>query len=267
MPNFERGSRGSYMSQFLHLKCAGDVLNALGHPVSEPEREITRAMACLRLLRVGVKAPPRKPNPRLEWDKTLAPLRLIQLGANPALAVLAAHILPYQEVLMISEEVIPPTARLFDVSRLSVRRGNIYQNWIRDHIAAFNTPVVLASAHATPQQAERAIELYKTVPKVEQVVLLLDHATTWQANGTRIPSLLAKDMGWSTGWAIANAISLKADVFRDTCIPKGQGPRVMFHLRSHRIAPRIASWGHRDKQPNTPLVTLPVTVEESDGGA
>ena len=257
--------RGSYMSQFLHLKCAGDVLNALGHPTHQPEREIVRAMACLRILRPGVR-PPRAATPGVTWaheastnsrssgrengPKPLAPVRLVELGPrNAALAILAAHVLPYKEIVVISEEV-PNGLRLDEVARLRWRRGNIHEGWIEKHLHDFDTPVVLASAHATPADAERAVQLYKHVPNVEQVVLLLD---AWNGtNGVR-SKLLAKEMGRSTAWAVEQAIGLHADVFRDAYIPKGMGPRVMLHARSRLHASAMSP------RP------VPVTIEEHDG--
>lgn len=252
--------RGSYMTQFLHLKCAGDVLNALGHPVQEPEREVVRAMACLRVLRAGVKSPARQVFPRMEAVKPLAPVRLVEIGTqNAALAILAAHVLPYKEVIVFGEDTLKGP-RLFDVARLSFRRGNIYEDWIEKHIHDFDTPVVLVSSHATPAQAERAIDLYDNVANVEQLVLLLDRTEAWNGNGVR-SRLLAREIGATTAWAVEKATELRADVFRDPFIPKHFGPRVILHARSRRLVAlkRAVPLSTREPYP------VPAAREEHDG--
>lgn len=258
------------MTQFLHLKCAGDVLNALGHPVQEPEREVVRAMACLRVLRTGVRRSERNAHTnerhfatlstRENGPKVLAPVRLVEIGTqNAALAILAAHVLPYKEVIVFGEDTLKGP-RLFDVARLSFRRGNIYEDWIEKHIHDFDTPVVLVSSHATPAQAERAIDLYDNVANVEQLVLLLDRTEAWNGNGVR-SRLLAREIGATTAWAVEKATELRADVFRDPFIPKHFGPRVILHARSRRLVAlkRAVPLSTREPYP------VPAAREEHDG--
>ena len=80
-----------YVSEFLSLKCAGDVLNVVAPLGTKAQKEITETMAIIRVLRgITLKRPME--------------LKLIDMCAGNALtSVLAVHLLPIVEAIAVDK--------------------------------------------------------------------------------------------------------------------------------------------------------------------
>ena len=80
----------TYLAEFLSLRCAGDVLEAV-YPINKPEKEISESMALITAIRGKVLREPGR-------------LVVIDLCAGNALTgLLAAHLLPVLNVMAIDK--------------------------------------------------------------------------------------------------------------------------------------------------------------------
>ncbi len=220
MTDWKRG--GSYMTQFLHLKAAGDVLNAVGWPNILPERDITRAMACIQLLRPVARGLTKGAEPGTLFDLCCR---------RGILAVLAAHLLPYKTVFAVEMcENSPPLDTAMPLTRrFTPIEADIYKGQALVDLIRSKTGAVLASSHANRSESERIVHLYQTSPNVLQLVLLPDVQGHQVRDGIRKP-LRRSTLDPISAWALDMALWLRADVYKDSRL-RGFGPRVLIHAR------------------------------------
>lgn len=139
---YKTWSKQSYVSEFLSLKCAGDILNVVS-PVTRTQKEISEAMAIMKHLRkITIKSPMK--------------YAVLDLCAGNALAsVTAVHLLP---VSYADACDIKPRKRRWDmVKRFSYFEIDIYDF---DPLRIMYSSSIIISIHPCAKLAERVVDIY-----------------------------------------------------------------------------------------------------------
>ena len=172
--------RTPYLSRFLNLKCAGDVLNATC-PINSIEKEITESMSIIRYLKNIVMKSPGK-------------YTLYDMGAGNALtSVIAAHLLPIKHAFAVDRKVRKrPWERVREftyMSNIDIHRFN--PNRLVDN-------AIIIGVHACGNLAESIVNLYM-ISDASHLVLM----PCCVANGYRktIPSIFVDEIGKHAAWA------------------------------------------------------------------
>ncbi|MHC4604629.1 MAG: methyltransferase, partial [Planctomycetota bacterium] len=142
----------NYVSEFLSLKCAGDVLNATAPLGPRAEKEITEAMAVVSRLRGMALAEPMK-------------YELYDLCAGNALcSVLAVHLLPIKFAHAVDKK---PRNRRWDlVQRFEYLSCDIYDS------LSLKSPAIIISCHPCRDLAKRVIQIYHEQESAAHLVLI-----------------------------------------------------------------------------------------------
>jgi len=136
-------TKSNYVERFLKMRCAGDVLNAVG-PISNCLKEITESMAIINKIRPLILNNPMK-------------YSLIDLCAGNCLtSIIAAHLFPLKHVVALdirkkNQDRFKPVTRFFYVEK------NIYD---KDVINMIFEHTIIISVHPCKILAKRVIELY-----------------------------------------------------------------------------------------------------------
>jgi hypothetical protein len=132
----------TYLSEFLSLRCAGDVLNVVSPLGTKAHKEITESMAIIKKLKPITLEKPMEYN-------------VIDLCAGNALtSVLAAHLLPVKRALAIDSKI--RKREWSKVQRFCYQAISIYD--IKPDTVPENTIVI--SVHPCKGLANRVIDLY-----------------------------------------------------------------------------------------------------------
>jgi len=137
-----------YVDQFLSLRCAPDVLAAVGPLNHRGAKEIAEAMAVIQRVKRIV----------LNGD---GPHTLIDLCSGNALVpVIAAHLFPSVDAYAVDKK---PRARMQSdgVSRFHVLRADINESPLYWYWPSKQIPVIVTAVHACSKLALRVVELYQ----------------------------------------------------------------------------------------------------------
>ncbi|MFA6712133.1 MAG: methyltransferase [Candidatus Caldatribacteriota bacterium] len=138
----KRTSGQSYISEFLNLRCAGDVLNVCTPLGNNAAKEITETMGVIKVLRDIALKNPRK-------------YVLYDICAGNALtSVLAAHLLPFYRVEAIDKEW--RERRWDEVKGFYYTKKDIFKL----PFSFFCHESIIISIHPCGKLAKRIIELY-----------------------------------------------------------------------------------------------------------
>ena len=169
----------SYVSEFLSLKCAGDVLN-IANPVMRVEKEISESMAIIKRLRPLALSAPMK-------------YTLVDMCAGNALtSLIAIHLLPFHQAIAVDKR---PRSRKWDkAKRFKYVTADIYD-------ATGYLPVegefVIMSSHACGELSRRIIEIYNDNPNCKHLVMLPCCIGRYRST---IPHVLSKKIGKYLLW-------------------------------------------------------------------
>ena len=143
--------RQDYVSQFLSMKCAGDVLNVVAPLGAKAAKEITESMAIIQALRpIALQRP---------MEYTLA-----DLGAGNALtSVLAVHLLPIQEAVAVDKR---PRKRNWHL----VKRFE-YAECDLDQCIQLNADIII-SVHPCCQLATQVVDIYLRSPRAKHLIMM-----------------------------------------------------------------------------------------------
>jgi len=144
-----------YVSEFLQLKCAGDVLQCVG-PMKKADKEISESMAVIHRLRAITLAEPMR-------------YGLVDLCCGNALAsVTAVHLLPVKWAVAIDK-------RPRKMGRVPDRFQRIEEN-IMSGLSlppyAWDSPFVIVSIHPCQGLAERVVELYNRHEAARHLIMM-----------------------------------------------------------------------------------------------
>ena len=143
--------RQDYVSQFLSMKCAGDVLNIVAPLGAKAAKEITESMAIIQALRpIALQHP-------MEYH-------LHDLCAGNALtSVLAVHLLPIKYAAAID---IKPRSRNW----LAVDRFTYYRSDIMEWTSVGSN--IIISSHPCRETAIKIVDLYLNSPQVKHLIMM-----------------------------------------------------------------------------------------------
>jgi len=143
-----------YVSEFLALKCAPDVLGTVGFLGNKPEKEITEAMAIIRKLKRIALNDPNK-------------YQLIDLCSGNALVpVIAAHLLPFTKTYAVD--------KLKRVRNWGHAKRFEYISSQIEHmpLSLFARPSVITAVHCCRGAAETIIDIFNRVPTIRHMILM-----------------------------------------------------------------------------------------------
>ncbi len=136
--------RQTYTSEFLSLKCAGDVLNCCSPLGAKSQKEITESMGMIKRIRSIFLSEPMRYN-------------LLDLCAGNALtSVLAVHLLPVFNACAV--DIKPRKRKWNKVKRFKYDELDIYGEKVFDYIGI---DTVIICVHGCKDLARRIIEIYK----------------------------------------------------------------------------------------------------------
>ena len=169
----------SYVSEFLSLKCAGDVLN-IANPVMRVEKEISESMAIIKRLRPLALSAPMK-------------YTLVDMCAGNALtSLIAIHLLPFHQAIAVDKR---PRSRKWDkAKRFKYVTADIYD-------ATGYLPVegefIIMSSHSCGELSRRIIEIYNDNLNCKHLIMLPCCIGRYQ---TTMPQVLSKKVGKYLLW-------------------------------------------------------------------
>ena len=187
-----RYQKQTYMSDFLKLKCAGDVLNVVNPLGSKAEKEITESMAIIKKLRKIVLA---KPNYYYVFDLC---------AGNALTSVLSAFLLPIKKAIAIDKR---PRERNWHLAKkFSYITDDIY-NVVPSDIGP---NAIIIGVHACNKLAEQIIKIYK---ESDAEHLLLMPCCIGNIKSLNVPQPVIEKIGKYMAWAWQLAQEAGGDFF------------------------------------------------------
>ncbi len=172
----KRGNR--YVSEFLSLRSAPDILNAVYPLGKRVEKEITESMAIIRHLRHTFLKEPDK-------------YTLYDLCAGNALtSVTAAHLLPVKQAIAIDSK---PRERKWHAVR---KFSYVFEDLKHTSADYFAEDSIIAAVHPCRSLAPKIIELYKK-SKASHLVLMPCCVGAFDKRYEFVVSLLDKYYAWA----------------------------------------------------------------------
>jgi hypothetical protein len=188
-----------HLEEFLSLRCAGDVLNAVGQ-VHCAEKEITEAMGVVTRIRKLVLAHP--------GEYTVVDL----CAGNCLTSVLIAHLLPVKEVVAVD---IRENKKLLPVNKLNYVQKNIYD---ADLITAINrggketdSKIIIVSVHACGELANRVVRIFN---ETRSDMLVLIPCCNGKIDNSRFKDFEIAVMTKYGAWTLQVAKKLQTDDVR-----------------------------------------------------
>jgi hypothetical protein len=193
MPS-KKPKQTSYLTRFLNLKCAGDVLNVT-RPINGIEKEITESMAVIKYLKdITMKSPGKH--------------TLYDMCAGNALtSVIAAHLLPVKHAFAIDKGV---RKRHWEL----VRKFTYMHSTNIRHID-FNTieeNSIIIGVHACSKLAETIVNLYMHSRASHLILVPCCISSSYQET---IPSIFTDGIGKYAAWAWHLSMACNGKLYRD----------------------------------------------------
>jgi hypothetical protein len=190
--SFEESSKQSYTSQFLTLKSAGDILNAVNPIGKSAEKEISESMGIIKHLRNIVLREPMK-------------YKLFDLCAGNSLtSIIACHLLPIKSATAI--DIRERNRHWSEVKRFNYLFRDIYK--IEPEM--FDEDSIIIGVHACKDLAKRIVELYN---KSKAKHLLLMPCCESSLSGKY--QLVCDKIGKSLMWCLELAIECNGKMHKD----------------------------------------------------
>lgn len=189
-----RDYKKSYVSEFLSLRCAGDVLNVL-NPITRAEKEITESMAMIKQIKkIALKEPMK--------------YTLIDLCAGNALtSALSVFLFPIHEAIAIDRKKRNRKWGL--IKRFTYLEAELYPE---TDIGCFNNNIVLTATHACGDAAYLAVDLYNKLPEIKHLVLMPCCIGQRRNN---IPDFMVQEIGKYKAWAYDLSLSCRGRIIID----------------------------------------------------
>ena len=188
---------GSYTTQFLSLKCAGDVLN-IAAPIQRAEKEISESMAIIPHLRkIAIKEPMK--------------YTLVDLCAGNALtSLIAIHLLPFKLAIAVDKR---ERSRKFDqAQRFFYLHADIMDNEATKRLLDEADNIIITATHACSGLAHRIVELYTSSPQCKALVLM---PCCCGEKKNKIPQGIQERVGKYLSWAYDLSLSARGTFLVD----------------------------------------------------
>lgn len=191
-----------YVNKFLNLRCSGDVLNAVGRLGKHAAKEITEAMAIVRVIKGITLAKPMH-------------YKLIDFcSGNCLVPILAVHMLPIKDALAV--DIRPAKKNYSMVKRFAYEQISIYN-------FAFSHPFpdtyfgedrsmdeyIITSCHACGRLSERVIDIFNSQIKCKHLALM--PCCIGSHEKTKLPEVFSKKMGRYLEWCHTLYSMVEAD--------------------------------------------------------
>lgn len=186
-----------YVNRFLNLRCSGDVLNATGKLGKHSEKEITEAMAIIRVI---------KP---LTLSKPMHYKLIDFCSGNCLIPILAVHLLPIKESIAI--DIRPAKKKYNMVNRFHYRKISLYDDIFDDvtYPIIFKDDYIITSCHACGSLAERVVEIYNKQLNFKHLALM--PCCIGKHEKIKLPEVFGKKMGKYLEWCHALYSIVEAD--------------------------------------------------------
>lgn len=142
-----------YVSEFLSLRCAGDVLNVVAPLGNKAAKEITESMAIIKALKKIVLND--------KWRYVL----LDMAAGNALTSVLAVHMLPVISAKAIDKR---PRKRHWE----QAKRFTYMQSEVEKYTEDCRSPVIIVAVHACKDLAVRIMEVFIEMEQAEYLILM-----------------------------------------------------------------------------------------------
>lgn len=177
-----------YVGRFLSLRCSGDVLNATGKLGRYAEKEITEAMAVLRVIKPITLSRPMH-------------YKLIDLcSGNCLIPILAVHWLPIKEATAI--DIRPAKKDYSMVKRFNYGQADIYDDSVFYNLNVyppyFEGEYIVTSCHACKGLAQRVIEIYNLQRSFKHLAIM----PCCVGSHSKLPEVFQKRMGNYLEWCL-----------------------------------------------------------------
>ena len=190
----KKPAQTSYITRFLNLKCAGDVLNA-ACPINGIEKEITESMSVVKYLKDIVMKSPGK-------------YTLYDMGAGNALtSIIAAHLLPVKHVFAIDKKV--PKRNWSQVRKFTYMPEADIHHLEANSIA--NDSIIIG-VHSCSKLAESIVSLYLSSNAKHLVLMPCCVDSTYQET---IPSIFIDGIGKYAAWAWHLSMACDGKLYKD----------------------------------------------------
>ena len=189
-----------YLDEFLQLRCAGDVLNAVA-PLNNAAKEITEAMAIInRIRKIALKQP---------MEYTLIDL----CSGNALIPIISVCLLPVKESFAIDRE---PRHRKghANIDRFTYHEADIMNEDFIIFLSklCFDRQVILTACHPCGSLSRRIASLYNSIPNITHLVLMPC------CNGRRVnlfPHAVEEKLGSYLAWSYDLAIDVDGNLVID----------------------------------------------------
>lgn len=186
----------AYIDQFLHLRCAPDVLGIVGK-IAEPSKEISEAMTIISRLRDPV------------LGKKMYYTVVDLCAGNTLTGLLIAHLLPVKQVIAVDKK--RNDRQWFRANRFTYVQADIYNEptWLP------NEPTILVSSHPC-KLATRIVEIYNQHDSCMGLVMIPC------CKGTlKLPQFLIGKLGKYLAWCyqLATDVGGKVEVDKQCLSP------------------------------------------------
>ena len=143
-----------YLSRFLALKCAPDILATVGNLGNKPEKEISEAFAIIRRIRKIVFKQPNH-------------YQIVDLCSGNALVpVTAIHLLPITYAYAVDK--LPRDRRWELTNNFEYLQKDIY----KIDYTMFTKPTILTAVHSCSNLAEQTIKIYERYHQIRHLILM-----------------------------------------------------------------------------------------------
>jgi hypothetical protein len=193
--NYKSSKKQSYVSQFLSLKCAGDVLNIVNPLGSGAEKEISESMGIIKHLRDIVLTNPGK-------------YKIYDICAGNALtSITACHLLPIRGAAAI--DILHRDRQWDKVKNFEYKFEDIF-SLSSDFIEEDS---IIIGVHACRKLAKRIVDLYKQ-SKAKYLILM----PCCEGGLSGQYQLICDKLGKSLTWCLELAIMCDGKMYEDNHI-------------------------------------------------
>lgn len=188
-----------YMSEFLSLKCAGDVLNVVSPLGTKAQKEITESMAVIKALREIVLREPMV-------------YSISEMGAGNALtSVLAVHLLPIIDAWAYDKK--PRNRRWKSAKRFTYSTIPIEQLLEMKDPCSPTIPTIVIAVHPCKDLAVKVVELYLRRSTAKHLVLM--PCCVGNSSGSKLTRLVRERLSKYERWCEYLAQKAGGDVYMD----------------------------------------------------
>jgi hypothetical protein len=195
MSNYQPNSKSTYTSQFLSLKCCGDVLNIVNPLGNSAEKEISESMGIIQYLRDIVLKNPMK-------------YTIFDICAGNALtSIIACHLLPIKGAIAID---IRDRNRQWNKCR---NFSYVFEDIYNIQPESFDENSIIIGVHSCKNLAKRIIELYNN-SKAKYLILM----PCCEGGLSGKYQLICDKIGKGMTWALELSIMCNGKMYQDNKI-------------------------------------------------